>query len=185
MSPSFEGPILIKTGDNVSTDEIMPAGAKVLPYRSNIPAISQFVFAQIDETYPERAKSYQTSGHIIIGGENYGQGSSREHAAIAPRFLGVRVVLAKSFARIHRSNLSNFGIVPLVFSDPKDWDKLAQGDILAFPKLREEVQKGETVTIKNVTQGYQFKTKHTMSPREVENLLAGGLISHYRKQKSK
>lgn len=185
LSLSFEGPILIKTGDNVSTDEIMPAGAKVLPYRSNIPAISQFVFAQVDETYPERTKAYQTSGHIIVGGENYGQGSSREHAAIAPRFLGVRAVLAKSFARIHRSNLSNFGIVPLVFSDPKDWDKLTQGDILAFPKLREEVQKGETVTIKNVTQGYQFKTKHTMSKREVENLLAGGLISRYRKQKSK
>lgn len=183
LSASFEGPILIKTGDNISTDEIMPAGAKVLPFRSNIPAISQFVFAQIDETYPERALPYQKEGHIIVGGENYGQGSSREHAAIAPRYLGVRVVLAKSFARIHRSNLSNFGIVPLIFNDPKDWDKLSQGDILGFSKLKEELQKGEIVTVRNVTQGYQFKAKHTLTKRELENLLEGGLITKYRKKR--
>ena len=182
LPESLEGPILIKTGDHVSTDEIMPAGAKVLPYRSNIPAISQFVFAQIDETYPERAMPYQKTGHFIVGGENYGQGSSREHAAIAPRYLGVRAVLAKSFARIHRANLSNFGIVPLVFSDPIDWDRLSQGDILAFPKIKEEIQKGETVTVKNITQGYQFKAKHAMSPRELANVLEGGLISKYRKK---
>jgi aconitate hydratase len=182
LSESFEGPILIKTGDNISTDEIMPAGAKVLPFRSNIPAISQFVFAQIDETYPERTQPYQEKGHIIVGGANYGQGSSREHAAIAPRYLGVHVVLAISFARIHRSNLPNFGIVPLSFSDPKDWEKINQGDILGFPKLKEEIQQGEVVTVKNVTQGYQFKATHTLSKRELENLLAGGSISRYRKK---
>lgn len=181
---TFEGPILIKTGDNISTDEIMPAGAKVLPFRSNIPAISQFVFAQIDETYPEKAKLHQKNGHIIIGGENYGQGSSREHAAIAPRYLGVRVVLAKSFARIHRSNLCNFGIVPLIFINPKDWEKLALKDILKFTKLREEIQKSEIVTITNVTQGYQFTVKHAMSQRELKNVLEGGFINYFRKKRS-
>lgn len=183
LEADFEGPILIKTGDNVSTDEIMPAGAKVLPFRSNIPAISDFVFAQIDESYPERTRPYRASGHVIVGGENYGQGSSREHAAIAPRYLGVRVVIAKSFARIHRANLANFGIVPLIFSDKKDWDKLSERDILCFPKLKEELKAGEVVIVRNVTQGYQFQAKHTMSPRELSSVLAGGLISSYRKAK--
>jgi len=183
LEEDFEGPVLIKVGDNISTDEIMPAGAKVLPFRSNIPAISKFVFAQIDDTYPERTKDFKDSGHIIIGGENYGQGSSREHAAIAPRYLGVRVVLAKSFARIHRSNLSNFGIVPLVFEDPKDWERITQEDILAFPKLKKDLENGESVTVRNVNQGYSFRAKHTLSKRELENLLQGGLINKFRKKK--
>ena len=106
------------------------------------------------------------------------------HANPPVRHLSARVVLAKSFARIHRSNLSNFGIVPLIFSDSKDWDKVTQGDILGFPKLKEELQKGDTVTVHNVTQGYQFKAKHTLSQRELENLLHGGLISKYRKEKT-
>ncbi len=182
LEAAFEGPVVIKVGDNISTDEIMPAGAKVLPYRSNIPAISEFVFAQIDETYPERAKKYQKQGHIIIGGSNYGQGSSREHAALAPRFLGVRVVLVKSFARIHRSNLANFGIVPLIFTDPRDFERITQGDILAFTQLREELKKGEQVTVRNVTQGYHFNAKHTLTTRELEYLLEGGLINHFRKK---
>lgn len=182
LKESFEGPVLIKTGNNVSTDEIMPAGAKVLPFRSNIPAISRFVFSQIDETYPERTEPYRQNGHIIVGGENYGQGSSREHAAIAPRYLGVEVVLAKSFARIHRSNLTNFGIVPLLFTDSQDWERIVQGDLLKFPKFRMEIQSGNTVTVKNVSQGYTFQAKHTMTKRELENLLAGGLISHYRQR---
>lgn len=183
LAADFEGPILIKLGDNVSTDEIMPAGAKVLPYRSNIPAISAFVFAQVDETYPERTEPYRKHGHVIVGGENYGQGSSREHAAIAPRYLGVRVVLAKSFARIHRANLANFGIVPLLFSDPEEWFKVFQGDILKFPRLRAEILEGETVTVKNITQGYQFSAVHNMSKRELGNVLEGGLIGKYRKNK--
>lgn len=182
LTASLEGPVLIKTGDNISTDEIMPAGSKVLPYRSNIPAISQFVFDQIDETYPVRTKPYRESGHFIIGGENYGQGSSREHAAIAPRYLGVRAVLVKSFARIHRANLTNFGIVPLYFQDPKDWEKIQQEDVLSFPQIREEIQKGEFVTAKNVTQGYQFTLKHNMTERELHSVLEGGMIGRYRKK---
>lgn len=183
LAADFEGPVLIKLGDNISTDEIMPAGAKVLPYRSNIPAISAFVFAQVDDTYPARTEPYQKHGHLIVGGENYGQGSSREHAAIAPRYLGVRVVLAKSFARIHRANLANFGIVPLLFSEPEEWSKVFQGDILKFPRLREEIREGEEVTVKNITQGYQFKALHNMSKRELGNVLEGGLIGKYRKNK--
>jgi aconitate hydratase len=182
LPDQLEGPILIKVGDHVSTDEILPAGAKVLPFRSNIPAISQFVFAQMDETYPERAKAYQANGHFIVGGENYGQGSSREHAAIAPRYLGVRVVLVKSFARIHRANLSNFGIVPLQFVSLDDFEKIAQADVIAFPHIKEEIRKGKDVTVYNITTGYHFKAFHTMSSRELENVLEGGLISKYRKK---
>lgn len=178
----LEGPVLIKTADNVSTDEIMPAGSKVLPFRSNIPAISQFVFDQVDDTYAERTKPFRETGHFIVGGDNYGQGSSREHAAIAPRYLGVRVVLVKSFARIHRANLSNFGIVPLLFENPEDWEKIQRGDILSFPHIREEIQKGEKVTARNVTQGYHFNTKHNMTERELQNVLEGGMIGRYRKK---
>ncbi len=182
LSERLEGPVLIKTGDNISTDEIMPAGSKVLPFRSNIPAISKFVFDQLDETYPDRTKPFRESGHFIIGGENYGQGSSREHAAIAPRYLGVRAVLVKSFARIHRANLPNFGIVPLLFEDPKDWERIIQGDILCFPHIREEIKKGERVSVKNVTQGYHFHVKHNMAEREVNSVLDGGMIGRYRKK---
>lgn len=185
LREALEGPVLIKLGDNVSTDEIMPAGSKVLPYRSNIPEISRFVFDQIDETYPQRTKPYQKLGHIILGGENYGQGSSREHAAIAPRFLGVMAVIAKSFARIHRANLSNFGIVPLLLENPGDWEKISQGDILSLPHVREEIQKGDKVTCKNITQGFQIKLKHVMTPREVHNVLAGGMIENFKKRKGK
>ncbi|MFZ0566023.1 MAG: aconitate hydratase [Chlamydiales bacterium] len=183
LPSSIEGPVLIKVGDNISTDEIMPAGSEVLPFRSNIPAISRFVFAQVDDTYPERTKPYQKTGHIIVGGKNYGQGSSREHAAIAPRYLGVCVVLAKSFARIHHANLSNFGIVPLTFQDPNDWDKITPKDLLAFANLCEEIKKGNEVTVRNVTQGYFIKAKHSLSERELKNVLAGGMIERYRKTK--
>ncbi len=185
LEEKLEGPVLIKVADNISTDEIMPAGAKVLPFRSNIPAISQFVFAQIDESYPERALHYQKTGHVIIAGENYGQGSSREHAAIAPRYLGLRLVLAKSFARIHRSNLANFGIIPLVFADKKEWDKIQPEDRLSFPQIRQELQKGEIVTVRNITQGYAFKANSTMSHRELLNVLAGGMITEYRMKRGK
>lgn len=184
--PDFlEGPVLIKLEDNISTDEIMPAGAKVLPYRSNIPEISRFVFDQIDEKYPERTKPYQAKGHFIVGGNNYGQGSSREHAAIAPRYLGVRAVLAKNFARIHRANLANFGIVPLTFLDPKDWDRINQNDLLLMPDIRNEIKKGKLVTVKNVNQGYTFQMQHELSQRDLENVLEGGWISHFRKKSGK
>lgn len=182
LPESLEGPISIKLEDNVSTDEIMPAGSKVLPFRSNIPAISDFVFDQVDETYPERTKPYRESGHFIVAGENYGQGSSREHAAIAPRYLGVRAVLVKGFARIHRANLSNFGIVPLMFENPADFAKIKQGDILSFPKIREEIQKGTKVTVKNVTQGDHLTAVHNMTERELDNVLHGGMIGRFHKK---
>ena len=127
--------VIIKVGDNISTDAIMPAGNKVLPFRSNIPAISQFVFEQIDPDFPKRAK--EKGNGVVIGGENYGQGSSREHAALAPRYLGIRVKIAKSFARIHKANLINFGILPLIFKDPADYDRVNQGDKVVFKGVRE------------------------------------------------
>ncbi|RPJ18740.1 MAG: aconitate hydratase, partial [Chloroflexi bacterium] len=136
----LEVPVLLKVGDNVSTDEIMPAGARVLPYRSNIPKISQFVFEAIDPTYSKRALERMPPGpHAIVGGDNYGQGSSREHAALAPRYLGLRMVVAKSFARIHRMNLVNFGILPVIFNDPTTYDRLELNDIIVMENVREQL----------------------------------------------
>lgn len=182
LPSSLEGPVLIKVGNNISTDEILPPGAKILPLRSNIPAIAEFVFDQIDTTYPERTKPYRASGHFIVAGENYGQGSSREHAVIAPRYLGVKAVLALSFARIHRSNLANFGIIPLTFFDAKDLDKIHPGDILEMPHLKEELKKGAEVSVRNVTRGALFKMRHDLTSRELKNVLEGGLIEHFRKK---
>lgn len=176
------GPVLIKVGDNISTDTILPAGAKVLPFRSNIPGISQFIFDQIDSTYPKRALEHQKTGSIILGGENYGQGSSREHAAIAPRYLGVAAVVAKSFARIHRQNLINFGILPLIFNDPSDYDTIEQGDILELDDLRNAIQKEQSITVKNNSKNEAYTLRHTLSPRELKVLLAGGLINWIKKQ---
>ncbi|MCP5469988.1 MAG: aconitate hydratase, partial [Chlamydiales bacterium] len=183
LPESLEGPISLKMGDNISTDEIMPAGAKVLPFRSNIPAISEFVFAQIEEKYHERVKPWQETGHFVVGGRNYGQGSSREHAAIAPRYLGVRVVLVKDFARIHRANLPNFGVVPLLFQDEKDWKKLCQDDMLRFPNIRSELKEGSEVTVENVTRKYTFKVRHDLTHRELLHVLEGGRIGHFKKKK--
>jgi len=185
LEDTIEGPISIKLGDNISTDTIMPAGSKVLPFRSNIPAISKFVFEQVEEGYDERTKPYREGGHFVVGGTNYGQGSSREHAAIAPRYLGVRVVLVKSFARIHRANLTNFGIIPLVFENASDWERLIQEDILQICKVTEQLQKQEVVTIKNITQGYQIQAKHQLTERELHSVLEGGLIGRFRKKQDK
>ena len=172
--------VLIKVGDNVTTDHIMPAGAQILPLRSNIPAISEFVFSQIDPTFPKRAK--EKGGGFIIGGENYGQGSSREHAAIAPLYLGVKAVIAKSWARIHKGNLVNFGIVPLTFGDPKDYDRIGQGDVLEIKGLRAALGKG-VVTVRDSTKGFDFNAKADVSGRAVEVLLDGGEINHVVKRK--
>jgi len=182
ISNEFEGPVLIKVHDNVSTDEIMPAGAKVLPFRSNIPAISAFTFSQIEEEYASRAKQYQESGHFILGGKNYGQGSSREHAALAPRYLGVRAVFAISFARIHRSNLINFGILPLTFKNPKDYQRINQGDLLKISQIRQDIQQKSELVVYNITQGYTFETYHYLSERQIEIILEGGMIPWYRKK---
>lgn len=171
--------VLIKVGDNITTDHIMPAGAQILPLRSNIPAISEFVFSQVDKEFPARAK--EKSGGIIIGGENYGQGSSREHAAIAPLYLGVKAVIAKNWARIHKSNLVNFGIVPLDFADPADYDKIEQGDVLEIKGLRDAVKNGE-VTVKDVTKGFEFKAKADLSERAANVLMEGGRINFTKKQ---
>ncbi|MEX3646964.1 aconitate hydratase [Mycolicibacterium porcinum] len=171
----IEAPVLLKVGDNISTDEISPAGARALPFRSNIPKLAMFSFTQIDETYPERAQSAR-SGHFIVGGENYGQGSSREHAAIAPRYLGLQMVIAKSFARIHWQNLANFGVLAVEFADPADYDSVAQGDVLTLADLRRALADGDPITVTNATRGTSFVVRHRLSPRQIRHVLAGGLI---------
>jgi len=177
LPQTIEGPVLIKLGDDISTDTILPAGAKILPFRSNIPGISQFVFDQIDPDYPKRALKYQKTGSIIVGGDNYGQGSSREHAAIAPRYLGVQAVMTKSFARIHRQNLINFGILPLVFENSADYDDIEQNDILELANVQQTIQKTQTVKVTNKTKDKTYTLRHSLSPRELEVLLTGGLIN--------
>ncbi|MFW6183780.1 MAG: aconitate hydratase [Chloroflexota bacterium] len=182
LPDELAGPVLIKVGDDISTDEIMPAGARVLPYRSNIPEISKFVYRPVDENYYDKAMEYQEEGHLIVGGENYGQGSSREHAALAPRYLGLRAVLAKSFARIHWQNLINFGILPLTFVDPDDWDAIVEDDVLRLPDVRRAIRTGEELEVINETNDQRMKVRHDMSQRQVEMLLAGGLINLFRKR---
>jgi len=177
LPESFNGPVLIKVDDDISTDEIMPAGARVLPFRSNIPEISKFVFTQVDEGYYERAMQQQDAGHVIVGGSNYGQGSSREHAALAPRYLGVRVVLAKSFARIHRQNLCNFGILPLTFDNADDYAAIEQGDELVFDNLLAAIGDGDRVTVRNKTRGTEFTASHGMSPRQRDMVRQGSLLN--------
>jgi aconitate hydratase len=170
----ISGQVLLKLGDNVSTDEIMPAGARILPLRSNIPAISEHVFAYVDATFPARAR--QAGGGIVVGGENYGQGSSREHAAIAPMYLGLRAVIARSFARIHWSNLVNWGIVPLTFQHADDYDSVNQGDRLELRGVLDGLRHGRPIVVHNATNGARFEVTHSLSPRQVRILLAGGLL---------
>lgn len=169
--------VVFKVGDNITTDHIMPAGNKVLPLRSNIPAISEHVFEQIDPTFPSRAKS--AGNGIIIGGENYGQGSSREHAAIAPRYLGIRAKIAKSFARIHKANLINFGIMPLTFKNPDDYDRINQGDNISFSGLRLLVEDAVT-EIPIIVNGTEIITLLNVSERQRKELLAGGTLNYVR-----
>jgi aconitate hydratase len=169
------GPVLLKVGDDISTDEIMPAGARVLPYRSNIPAMADFAFEVVDETYPERAR--ETGDHFVVGGDNYGQGSSREHAAIVPRYLGLRALLAKSFARIHRQNLVNFAVLPLTFVEPGDYDGIQQGDVLGITEPAEQLRRGERVEVANETRGETYVMRHRLSTRQIEIIVRGSLIS--------
>ncbi len=180
LPDELELPVVLHLGDDVSTDEILRAGAEVLPFRSNIPEIARFAFDVVDETYHDRARTIQTdggAGHVVVAGRNYGQGSSREHAAIAPRHLGLRVVLTQAYARIHWQNLANFGIVPLTFADPADHARVAQGDVLAFTGLRDALADGETVEVANTTQGTTITATHALSERQVERILAGGVIA--------
>lgn len=176
LPDEFEAPVLLKVGDNISTDEISPAGARALPFRSNIPKLAAFSFTQIDESYPDRAKEAEETGHVIVGGDNYGQGSSREHAAIALRQLGLRVVIAKSFARIHWQNLANFGVLALEFIDADDYDNIDQDDTLGFTDLQNSLDGNQPITVKNVTKNTSFKVCQRLSPRQAEYILAGGLI---------
>ncbi|MEK4026989.1 MULTISPECIES: aconitate hydratase [Bacillaceae] len=178
MPDEMELPILLKMGDNISTDEILAGGARVLPYRSNLPEISKFSFEIIDKTYYTRGKeTIASGGHAIVGGMNYGQGSSREHAALAPRYLGLRVALVKDFARIHWQNLVNFGILPLTFIHEEDYDSLNQGDVLQLSELRNKIQQGNefTINVKGNTQ--LIHVKHSLSERQVEVMLKGGMIN--------
>ncbi|WP_235946969.1 aconitate hydratase [Nocardia terrae] len=172
----IQAPVLLKVGDDVSTDEISPAGARALPFRSNIPKLAMFTFTRIDDSYPERAQQIGAeSGHIVVGGENYGQGSSREHAAITPRYLGLRVVIAKSFARIHWQNLANFGVLALEFAEPADYDGIDRGDVLRLEHLH-DLARTTSFQVRNLTKDAVFTARHRLSPRQVEDVLAGGLI---------
>jgi aconitate hydratase len=178
LPDEMELPILLKVGDDVSTDEIMPAGARVLPYRSNIPKISEFVYEMVDPTYAERALEFKSvGGHTIIGGDNYGQGSSREHAALAPRYLGLRLVIAKGFARIHSKNLTNYGILPLVFDDPSAYDLIGTEDVIVLKDLHRQLREGKGLTVRFKKENLTIPTKHNLSPHMVDVLLAGGLTN--------
>ncbi len=178
LPESITAKAVLKVGDDITTDHIMPAGAKILPYRSNIPYLSQFCFAVCDKTFADRCKA-EGKG-IIIGGANYGQGSSREHAALVPLYLGVKAVITKSFARIHCANLINAGILPLNFKNEADYDKITQGDELSLPHIKEEIEAGKPVVLKNLTNGESYELKYDLSKRQKDIILAGGLLNYTR-----
>ncbi|MCL1832027.1 MAG: aconitate hydratase [Oscillospiraceae bacterium] len=179
LAETITAELVLKVGDNITTDHIMPAGAKILPLRSNIPAISEHCFVVVDESFPERAKAAKAKGGgVIVAGANYGQGSSREHAALAPVYLGIRAVLCKSFARIHRQNLINNGIIPLEFADEGDYDKLEQGVMLSLPSVKSEIAAGKDVTVKSGSM--TFTVKCDLSERDRDMILAGGLLNMFK-----
>lgn len=180
MPEIVSGKTLIKVEDNITTDHIMPSNAKLLPYRSNIPHLAEFCLTPCDPEFPKRAK--ENNGGFIIGGVNYGQGSSREHAALAPLYLGIKGVLAKSFARIHMANLINSGILPLVFKNEADYDDIAMGDELCIENAPAQIAAGEEITVKNLTKGTEYVTILTASDRQKEMLYAGGLINFIKLQ---
>ncbi|MCS7170909.1 MAG: aconitate hydratase [Aquificaceae bacterium] len=185
LPEGIHGEVSLIVGDNITTDHIMPAGAKILPLRSNIYAISEYVYHYVDPEFVSRAKKVRDEkggANIIIGGENYGQGSSREHAALAPRFLGVRVVIAKSFARIHHANLVNFGIVPLEFVNKGDYGKFSLGDEIEIPELTQRLEAGKEVLVINRTAGYEVVCRYNLTKKQVSVLLAGGLLNWIRKK---
>ncbi len=178
--------VLLKIEDNISTDDILPAGAKILPLRSNLPEIEKYTFSKIDSDFYKRTIEHKNEGGlgIVIGGENYGQGSSREHAALAPRDLGVIAVLVKSFARIHADNLVNFGVLPLEFVDKADYERIEEGDQIEISNVRDLIGKTKVLKAKNVSKGYEFKVKHCLAgQRDIEIIKAGGLLNWLRKTK--
>jgi aconitate hydratase len=182
LPDTLQGPVLLKTGDDVSTDDISPAGARALPYRSNIPKLAEFTFTRLDPGYPQRAaeaaEADTNNGHFVVGGDNYGQGSSREHAAITPRHLGLRAVVAKSFARIHWQNLVNFGVLPLEFEDGGDWERIDTGDELRLDGLHEAMGKDAqgTLRLRSITRDEEYTVRHRLSARQREAVRAGGVI---------
>lgn len=180
LTDSVEGEVLLKLEDNISTDHILPAGTKVLMYRSNIPAISRFVFMYVDKDFVKRTE--EKKGGFVVAGTNYGQGSSREHAALAPMHLGIKAVLAKSFARIHRNNLINTGILPLVFADESGYDSIEQGDQLRLQDVKAALEENRPITVLNATKNKEITVEHRFSDREAQIILAGGLLK-YQSQK--
>ncbi len=180
----FEVPVLLKMGDDISTDEILRAGAQVLPFRSNIPEISKFAFDVVDDTFYDRAMKSreQHGGHVVVAGDNYAQGSSREHAAIAPKYLGQRAVIAKSYARIGWQNLVNFGIPALEFQNDADYDDIDQGDVLAVNDIRSAIENSNEIVMTNKTKGNKYTLIHTFSPRQKEAVLYGGVINRFKAQ---
>jgi aconitate hydratase len=178
----YELPVDLKMGDNISTDEILKAGAEALPFRSNIPKISEFAFEVVDSEFHDRAlRSKQNcGGHVVVAGENYAQGSSREHAALAVKYLGQVAVLAKSYARIGWQNLVNFGIIPLEFENNDDYEHVAKGDVLVINNVKTALINGQPVEIYNKTKDKKFTVAHAMSKRQLDILLAGGVINHFK-----
>jgi aconitate hydratase len=170
------GRVLLKVGDDVTTDHIMPAGAKVLPLRSNIPAIAEYVFGQVDPDFARRAREW--GGGFVVGGANYGQGSSREHAALAPMYLGIKAVIAKSFSRIHHANLINMGILPLVLADDSAYEAIEQGDEWEIHDVHAALQSGTQLAISDLTRDETFDVTHNLTERQVAILLAGGLLNY-------
>ncbi|MCI9977164.1 aconitate hydratase [Clostridioides difficile] len=179
LSQSIDGKIILKTEDNITTDHIMPSNAKLLPFRSNIPYLANYCFNTVDTEFPQRAKD--NNGGFIVGGDNYGQGSSREHAALAPLYLGVKGVIVKSFARIHKANLINSGIIPMEFCDEKDYENLSLLDNLEIPNILDKLDSG-ILEVKNTTKGTSFKVKAELSAKEVDVLKAGGKLNYTKNQ---
>ncbi|MBQ5884265.1 MAG: aconitate hydratase, partial [Clostridia bacterium] len=180
LSDSIEAAAVLKVGDNITTDHIMPAGAKILPYRSNIPYLSQFCFRQCDENFAENCKKAESC--VVIGGANYGQGSSREHAALVPLYLGVKAVITKSFARIHKANLVNAGIIPLNFKDASDYDKIDTNDELVLPAIKAELSANSDITLINKTKNEEYKLICDVSERQKDILSAGSLLDFTKKE---
>ena len=176
LPDALAGPVELVVGDDVSTDDILPAGSEILPLRSNIPAISQYLFHRVDGGFARRAEERERVTAFIVGGHNYGQGSSREHAALAPRYLGVRAIVAHDFARIHEQNLVNFGVLPLRFTQAEDYDRIEAGHGWTMPRVRQELADGQLITIRSADGDYEIQVEHQLSQRQVDALLAGGII---------
>jgi aconitate hydratase len=180
LSDTLSGSLLLKTGDNITTDDIMPSNAKLLPFRSNIPELSKYCFGTIIPDFKMRAEA--AGGGFVIGGDNYGQGSSREHAALVPLYLGVKAVIAKSFARIHKKNLINSGILPLVFVDPADYDRFSEEDELVFKAVHDALAGKAAFEVINQTQGFACPIAFEGSDRDVEVLMVGGTLNFTKKE---